>query len=151
MTRRPSAVAAIARVLAASCTPWPPMPVSTTSFCKSRSPLYLLRPMTLLVGALLADAAAVNPDGIAVTLDDEALSYRQLERMAARMAAALAPLGLPAGERVVWWSDPDLRSLAGFAAVARAGLVFAPLNPAFSLAEAGAAVEYLAPSLVVAD
>lgn len=107
--------------------------------------------MTLLVGALLADAAAVNPEGIALTLDDQAVSYRQLERQAGRMAAALASRGLPPGERVVWWSDPDLRSPAGFAAVARAGLVFAPLNPAFGPAEAGAAMDYLKPALVVAD
>ena len=107
--------------------------------------------MRLLVGGLLADAAAANPDGIAATLDDDVLSYRQLERQAGRMAAALAALGVAAGERVVWWSDPDLRSLAGFAAVARAGLVFAPLNPGFAPAEAGPALEYLKPALVVTD
>ena len=107
--------------------------------------------MTLLVGALLADAANVNPEGIAATLDEEAISYRQLERQAGRMAATLASWGVPAGERVVWWSEPDLRSLAGFAAVARAGLVFAPLNPAFGAAEAGAALDYLKPAVVVAD
>lgn len=107
--------------------------------------------MTLLVGGLLADAAAVNPDGIALTLGEDGVSYRQLERGAARMASALAQRRLPAGERVVWWSEPDLRSPAGFAAVARAGLVFAPLNPAFGEAEAVPAVDYLKPALVVAD
>ena len=107
--------------------------------------------MNLLVDGLLADAAAVNPEGVAATLGDDVVSYRQLERAAARMAAALAERGIPARERVVWWCDPDLRSLAGFAAVARAGLVFAPLNPAFTEAEAGAAMEYLRPALVVAD
>lgn len=107
--------------------------------------------MTLLVGGLLADAAAVNPEGIAATLGAEAVSYRQLEQAAARMAAALAERGIPAGERVVWWADTDLRSLAGFAAVARSGAVFAPLNPAFGAAEAAPLLEYLKPALVVAD
>lgn len=107
--------------------------------------------MTLVVGGLLSDAAAVNPDGIAATIDDEAVTYRQLEQAATRMAAAICARGVPAGERVVWWADPDLRSLAGFAAVARAGLVFAPLNPAFGPEEAGAAIDYLQPALVVAD
>lgn len=113
--------------------------------------LYVRAPMRLLVGGLLADAAAVNPDGTAATLGEDQVTYRQLERQAARMAAALASRGLPPGERVVWWSDADLRSLAGFAAVARAGLVFAPLNPALNPAELAAAVEYLRPAVVVAD
>ena len=107
--------------------------------------------MTLVVGGLLSDAAAVNPDGIAATIDDETMTYRQLERAAAAMTAALGARRLPPGERVVWWADPDLRSLAGFAAVARAGLVFAPLNPAFGPTEAGAAMDYLKPAAVVAD
>ncbi|HET6874612.1 MAG TPA: class I adenylate-forming enzyme family protein [Acidimicrobiales bacterium] len=106
--------------------------------------------MTLLVGDLLTDAAAVNPEGTAATLGSNQVTYRQLERQASAMTAGLLARVAP-GERVVWWSDADLRSLAGFAAVARAGTVFAPLNPAFSGGEAGAAVEYLRPSLIVAD
>ncbi|HWE57625.1 MAG TPA: class I adenylate-forming enzyme family protein [Acidimicrobiales bacterium] len=107
--------------------------------------------MTLLVGRLLADAATVNPDGTAATLDGVEVSYRQLERQARAMTGALLARRLPPGQRVVWWCDPDLRSLAGFAAVARAGLVFAPLNPAFSPDELAAALDYLHPALVVAD
>lgn len=117
------------------------------------------------MGRLLSDAAAVHPDGTAATLDGVQVSYRQLERQAQAMTGALAARGLGAGERglaggelgsagggrVVWWCDADLRSLAGFAAVARAGLVFAPLNPAFSAEEVDAAVSYLRPALVVAD
>jgi acyl-CoA synthetase (AMP-forming)/AMP-acid ligase II len=107
--------------------------------------------MNLLVGGLLTDAATVNPQGIAATLGEDAVSYRQLERRAEAVAAALAARGIPAGERVVWWSDPDLRSLAGLAAVARIGLVFAPLNPTFSPEELGRALEYLRPAVIVAD
>jgi fatty-acyl-CoA synthase len=102
------------------------------------------------VGDLLTDAAAVNPEGTAATLGSNQVTYRQLEQQAAAMTAAVLARAA-SGERVVWWSDADLRSLAGFAAVARAGTVFAPLNPAFSADEAGAAVEYLRPSLIVAD
>lgn len=103
------------------------------------------------MGDLLTDAASVNPEGIAATLGPDQVTYRQLEHTAAVMAARLAGLGLSAGSRVLWWADADLRSPAGLAAVARAGLVFAPLNPAFSAEEAGAATEYLQPALVVAD
>lgn len=103
------------------------------------------------MGDLLADAAAVNPDGIAVTLGPDQVTYRQLEHTASVMAAHLLRGDLPAGARVVWWADADLRSPAGLAAAARTGLVFAPLNPAFSDEEAGAATEYLKPALIVAD
>ena len=113
--------------------------------------LYGLPPMNLLVGGLLSDAAAVNPNGTAATLDEEAVTYRELEHSATRMAEGLLERGLEAGARVLWWCDPDLRSLAGFAAAARAGLVFAPLNPAFGQAEAEASIRYLRPALVVAD
>lgn len=107
--------------------------------------------MNLLVGGLLADAAAVNPDGIAATLDDQSVTYRQLERSARALTARLLTCSVAPRERVVWWCDPDLRSLAGFAAAARAGLVFAPLNPAFGPVEAAAAIDYLRPALIVAD
>jgi acyl-CoA synthetase (AMP-forming)/AMP-acid ligase II len=107
--------------------------------------------MRLLVGGLLADAAEVNPDGIAATLDEDQVSYRQLEHRAGRMTRSLLDHELPSGERVVWWAGPDLRSLAGLAACARAGLVFAPLNPAFSPEELRAALDYLRPALLVAD
>jgi fatty-acyl-CoA synthase len=102
------------------------------------------------VGDLLTDAAAVNPEGTAATLGPDQVTYRQLEQQASAMAGALLARVGPR-QRVLWWSDPDLRSLAGFAAVARVGAVFAPLNPAFPADEAGSAVEYLRPSLVVAD
>ena len=105
--------------------------------------------MKLLVGDLLADAAEVKPDGIAVTLDDGWLSYRQLELLSRSFAVGLG--GVAPGERVVWWCDPDMRSPAGLAAAARRGVVFAPLNPAFSPSELATVFGYLRPSLVVAD
>jgi fatty-acyl-CoA synthase len=107
--------------------------------------------MNLLVGALLSDAATVNPEGIAATLDEQSVTYRQLEQLARAMTRTFLTCGAPPGERVVWWCEPDIRSLAGFAAVARSGLVFAPLNPAFRPDEAAAALAYLRPSVVVAD
>ncbi len=107
--------------------------------------------MNLLVGGLLADAADVNPDGSALTLGDRSLTYRQLERRAAALTDTLLGCGLDPGGTVVWWCDADLRSPAGFAAVARAGLVFAPLNPAYNADEAASALAYLRPVAVVAD
>jgi fatty-acyl-CoA synthase len=52
---------------------------------------------------------------------------------------------------VAWWCRPDLRSLAGFAGAARIGAAFVPLNPALSPDEAGRLLEYVKPSLLVAE
>lgn len=102
------------------------------------------------MGDLLADAAAVHPAGLAATLDGRSLSYRDLDDRAGRYGAALRRSGLERGDRVVWWSGPDLRSLAGFGGIARQGLVFCPLNPAFALDEVTPVLEYLRPALIVA-
>ena len=102
------------------------------------------------MGDLLADAAAVHPAGPAATLDGGSLSYRDLDEAADRYGAALRRRGLKRADRVVWWSGPDLRSLAGFGGIARQGLVFCPLNPAFGPEEAAPLIRYLRPALVVA-
>lgn len=106
--------------------------------------------MGLTIGDLLSTAAVVAPGGIAATLGESAITYAELDREAERLADALAGAGVRKGDLVAWWSAPSLTSLAGFAAAARAGAVFASLNPAFSESEAGAALDYLQPRLVVA-
>jgi len=105
----------------------------------------------LLVGDLLSDAAAVAPQGLAATLEGRSVRYSELDGWASSYAANLARLGISSGQRVAWWCGPDLRSLAGFAAAARIGAVFVPLNPAFGAGEAARVLDYVRPSLVVAD
>lgn len=107
--------------------------------------------MGLLVGDLLSDAAAVNPGGLAATLEGRSCTYSELDGRATRAASNLMRLGVGRGQRVAWWSGPDLRSLAGFAGAARIGAVFVPLNPALSSDEVGALLEYAQPSLLVAE
>lgn len=105
--------------------------------------------MELLVGDLLAAAAALNPRGIAATLDGTEVSFSDLDAWADRLTAALLSAGVDRGDLVAWWSPPSLASIAGFAAAARAGAVFAPLNPSFGEQEVRAALDYLRPRLLV--
>ncbi len=107
--------------------------------------------MMLLVGDLLADAAALRPSAIAATLGDRALTYGDLDVGADRTASRLASTGIGPGQTVAWWAGPQLESITGFAAVARSGAVFAPINPGYGPAEAEAAIEYLHPQMLVAD
>jgi acyl-CoA synthetase (AMP-forming)/AMP-acid ligase II len=107
--------------------------------------------MALLIGGLLSDAARVRPNGIAATLGNESVTYRELDHMANRMANAMVGLGIEPGDLVCWWADPTWRTLAGLAAAARIGAILAPLNPAYGETEARAAIEYLHPRMVIAD
>lgn len=106
--------------------------------------------MELLVGDLLAAAAAIDPRGTAATLDDAEVTFSALDARAERLTDALLEAGVGRGDLVAWWSPPSLTSIAGFAAVARAGAVFAPLNPSFGEEEIKAALGYLRPRLLVA-
>lgn len=105
----------------------------------------------LSIGGLLADAASVSPSGPAVTIGGRSVTYAMLDASANRLGHALAARGATRRSTVAWWCGPKMETLAGLAAVARLGAVFAPVNPAFQLTEARAALEYLHPSLVVTD
>jgi acyl-CoA synthetase (AMP-forming)/AMP-acid ligase II len=105
----------------------------------------------LLIGDLLADAAASGPAATAATLGKESVTYGQVDAMANQVARSWQELGVTAGDTVGWWTGPRLDALAGFAAAARLGAVFAPLNPALADQEAGDALTYLRPRLVIAD
>lgn len=107
--------------------------------------------MGLTVGDLLSAAAEVEPRGVAATLGEREVTYADLDGEADRVAAALAGAGVRKGDLVAWWSAPSLTSLAGFAGAARAGAVFASMNPAFGESEARSALDYLQPRLLVAD
>lgn len=106
--------------------------------------------MELLIGDLLASAATLDPHGIAATLGEREVTFADLDASADLLAAALAAAGVGRGDIVAWWSPPSLTSIAGFAASARVGAVFASLNPAFSDTEASSALDYLQPRLLVA-
>src|SRR4029077_16209946 len=82
----------------------------------------------LLIGEMLANAARVAPGSVAATLDDDGLTFADIERDANRTAAALTGLGIGRGDRVLWWSDTSLEAVPLFAALAKIGAVFAPLN-----------------------
>ena len=107
--------------------------------------------MALLIGSILSTAARSAPRAVAATLGEQAITFADLDRAANRTAHALAGLGVARGDIVAWWTGPGLRSLEAMVATARLGAVLAPLNPALAPAEVAAAVEYLAPRLLVSD
>jgi fatty-acyl-CoA synthase len=104
----------------------------------------------LLIGEMLANAARVAPDAVAATLDDEQMTFGEIEEQAQRIAHGLRDLGIGRGDRVLWWSDTALEAVPVFAALAKLGAVFAPLNARASVAELVPVARYARPRVLLA-
>jgi len=107
--------------------------------------------MGLLIGNVVRSAAAAAPDTPAATLGDDVVTYAELDERSNRIAHALHGLGVRHGDRVVWWGETGLDALPIFAAVAKIGAVFAPLNARYGAAEAERVAGYARPTLLIAD
>lgn len=107
--------------------------------------------MALLIGEAIRNAALVAPRTVAATLGEGSITYGELGERSNRIAHALRGLGIGHGDRVVWWGETSLEALPVFAAVAKIGAVFAPLNARYGAAEAERVAGYARPHLLVAD
>src|SRR3954470_19232452 len=104
----------------------------------------------LLVSGILENAARVAPNAVAVTLDDGSLTFGEIDREANRIARSLLGSGVGRGDRVLWWGETSLQAVPVFAALAKIGAVFAPLNARASLAEVTPVAEYARPRVLLA-
>ncbi len=107
--------------------------------------------MALLVGDLFRRGARSVSARVAASLGDAELSYGDLDRRANRLANALRGLGLARGDRVLWWGDTSLDAVVLFAALAKLGAVFAPINARFGAKEAEPVAGMARARLLVAD
>lgn len=92
----------------------------------------LERSQDIEISSLLTRRAADHPATPLLLSDDGALSYAEVDRQAAALAAALANLGLRKGDRIalVLPAWPEF-AVAAFAAV-KLGVVLVPLDPRLS-------------------
>ncbi len=104
-----------------------------------------------LVGDIVRNAARAVPDRVAVMLDDASLTFDQLDRRSNATVRRLANANLGLGDRVAVWGTTSLEMVVVFAACAKAGIVFVPMNPALHADEAQALVCIARPSAIVAD
>ncbi|WP_367433591.1 non-ribosomal peptide synthetase [Streptomyces celluloflavus] len=100
---------------------------------------------------LVREWAARTPEQVAVALDDDALTYAELDRSAGRLAAALRARGIGPESRVCVALPRSPRLVAAMLGVLQAGAAYVPVDPdypqdrqSFIARDAGAA-------LVVAD
>jgi len=106
-------------------------------------------PAPLRVGDIFRNAARAVPDRVAVVVGDDALTFGQLDRMANAAAQELAGALLHPGDRIAVLAPTDLTTVVLFAAVAKFGGVFVPLNPALGDDELAAIVAAARPTAVI--
>ena len=109
------------------------------------------RPAGLLIGDVFRNAARTVPRRTAARLGDATLTFGELDRAANRIARALADSGVARGDRVVVRAGTSLAVLPLFAALAKLGAVYVPLDPALHDDEVAAAVRAATPALQVSD
>ncbi|ONK11247.1 amino acid adenylation domain-containing protein [Streptomyces sp. MP131-18] len=100
---------------------------------------------------LLADSARRRPDAVAVHGPEGPVSYRELDALADRYAAALAARGVGPGDRVVIWSRKGLHPIAVMQAALRLGALYVPVTGTNPPARLALIVRSAEPVLVVAD
>ncbi|HET9728062.1 MAG TPA: AMP-binding protein [Acidimicrobiia bacterium] len=105
----------------------------------------------LHIAEMLEHAARTAPNAVAATLDDGTLTFGELDAQANRIANGLRGLWVGRGDRVLWWGDTSLEAIGVFAAVAKIGAVFAPLNARASVSELAPVAEYAQPRLLLCD
>jgi acyl-CoA synthetase (AMP-forming)/AMP-acid ligase II len=103
------------------------------------------------IGRILDLAALNTPTRVAVSLQDEHRTFGECDRAANRTARALQRLGLKRGDRLLFWSPVTIDSFDVFFATQRLGVAFVPVNFAFSAEEVAPLIEYVRPSLLLAE
>ena len=112
----------------------------------------------LCVKDFLDRAVAVYPDRVGIVDEPDqpapplgSLTYREVERRAANMAAALDRLGVGRGERVVVVSQNSARLFISFFGVSAWGRVLVPVNFRLNAEEIGYIVEHSGATVLLID
>ena len=88
-------------------------------------------PRQQTVHALFEEWAAATPDAVAVLFEDRKLTYRELNRLANRLAHALRCRGVRRGTTVGLCLDRSPELIVGLLAILKAGGAYVPLDPLY--------------------
>jgi fatty-acyl-CoA synthase len=106
--------------------------------------------VSLNIGDIFRRAAATSPNAVAATLGEDTLTFRDIDRRSNQFVHALRTAGICPGDRVCWWADTTLDAVPLFAALAKLGAVFAPLNARAGTTEVEPVAQYARPRVLVA-
>jgi fatty-acyl-CoA synthase len=91
----------------------------------------------------------MEPAATALVQDGRRLDYQQLSQRSARLAGALARLGVRAGDRVAYLGPNDIAAFETLFAAAQLGAIFAPLNTRLAPAEITFMLDDCSPAVLV--
>jgi len=100
---------------------------------------------------LIRAHAAERPNKIAIVDERSSITFRELDRLMDRVAAALQRDGTVAGQAVAIVSHPSIEQAAIFLGALRAGSVAAPIAPSATPAQVGAMIADSGAALVFLD
>ena len=106
-------------------------------------------PASNLATAMFAAAAIAGDKPFLIETGRPPLAYAALDRETGRIAARLAALGARAGDRLLVQVDKSRESVLLYIAALRAGMVFVPLNTAYTTAELAYFIADAQPAIVV--
>ncbi|MCG6573325.1 amino acid adenylation domain-containing protein [Pseudomonas sp. AF32] len=79
----------------------------------------------------IAERARQTPDALALTIDGQVQTYRQLDRRANQLAHRLIALGVTPGQPVGIAVERSVEMIVGLLAILKAGGAYVPLDPAY--------------------
>jgi amino acid adenylation domain-containing protein len=85
--------------------------------------------MSRIVPQILTETARQYPTRTAITRDEKAISYQELEALSNRMAHALRANGVERGDRVGMFLDKSIEAVASLIAIMKADGICVPLDP----------------------
>lgn len=100
---------------------------------------------------LVRNAARSTPEALAVVAGPVSLTYRALDTLSDRIAAALQARGVGPGDRVAVWLDKGALAVATFQAILRLGAAYIPVDPWSPVARARALIADAHPAAIVAS
>ncbi|RZL83800.1 MAG: long-chain fatty acid--CoA ligase [Rhodococcus sp. (in: high G+C Gram-positive bacteria)] len=106
--------------------------------------------MAATIGSALHWWAATKGDRRAIVVDDDVLTYRELQDWSSRVARRIAEAGIESGDRVGVLGPNSLAWPAIALGVLKAGAVLVPLNPRLKPAELRKVIDDAGARLVVA-
>jgi len=102
-----------------------------------------------LIAHILAEAGTVGGKSFLTEGGRPVLAYADLDRETGRLAARLLALGAAVGDRIVVQVEKSPEAVVLYLAAVRAGLVYVPLNTAYTAAELEYFIGDAEPALVV--
>ena len=110
-----------------------------------------MRQTLLTLGQMVAAQARLRPDALGARDLDRAMTFRQWNARACRLANGLLGLGLRHGDRVAVLAYNCVEWAEIYVALAKAGLIAVPVNFRLSAPEVGFCIEDSAAAAVIAQ